>query len=267
MNITDMFKYDFMITALLVGSVVGICGAIVGQFLVLKKFAMIGDGLAHVSFAAVGIAILMETDPLLTALPVVLVASVFILRIKKVEGDAAIGLISAFSVALGIMFASLSRGFNVDLMSYLFGSILSISKADVTVALSLSLLILLVVWFMYEKLFSATFDQDFTTAVGVKTQYTDLALALVASLTVVVGIRVVGTMLISSMIIFPASSAVQWRLGFKATLALAVLISVVAVFAGLVLSFVYTLPSGAAIVMVHAIIFLISLIIRWGRKI
>lgn len=258
--ILEMLQYQFMQKAFIVGMLVALCTSILGQFLVLKRYSMIGDGLAHVSFAAVGLALALQQSPIIVAIPVVLVASVIMLRAKSIQGDATIGLISAFSVALGVLVASLSNGFNIDLLSYLFGSILAISNQDMYFSIALGVIILLGVIIFYDKLFATTYDEDFAKAIGLRVGFLDLMLAVLTSLTIVIGIRVVGTMLISSMVVFPTVSALQWRKSFLATMMIGATMSVLSVVVGLYMSYVFNLPSGACIVMLSGGYFLISYI-------
>ncbi|MDO4799330.1 MAG: metal ABC transporter permease [Bacillota bacterium] len=261
-TIAEMLRYGFMVRALLVGCAVAVCAAILGQFLVLRKFSMIGDGLAHVSFAAVGLSLVLGTAPMLTAVPIVLIASILILRLKSVRGDAAIGLLSSLSVAFGILVASISKGFNVDLLSYLFGSILAVTQTDLYIALALTAVILAIVLLVYERLFAFTYDETFARSLGLSAGTVDLVLATLTSLTIVIGIRIVGTMLISSMVVFPTVTAIQWRCGFRRTMFLSVFFSLTAVLIGLWVSFAWNLPSGACIVLVNGVYFTLSFVLN-----
>lgn len=227
--IGESLQYTFMQRAIIVGILIGICSAMLGVFLVLKKFSMIGDGLAHVSFATIAIALTLNASPLYVSIPVVIVASLFILRLNertKLHGDAAIGLVSSFSVALGVLIVSVSDGFNVDLFSFLFGSILLISEMDVYLSLGLAILIVSAVIFFYHDLFAFTHDEAFAKVMGINTNRMNTLIAILTSITIVLGIRVVGTMLISSMIIFPTVTALQIAKSFKWTMILSAFISV-----------------------------------------
>ena len=154
--ILESVKYDFIIRALLVGSLVGLCCSFLGIFLVLKKYSMIGHGLAHISFATIAIALLLGASPLIVSIPLVIAASILILKLGEkadIHGDAAIGLVSSFCIAIGILIASLAGGFNVDLFSYLFGSILVISKLDLTLSIILSIVVIIMIFLFYISLF------------------------------------------------------------------------------------------------------------------
>ena len=268
--IGESLQYTFMQRAIIVGILIGICSAMLGVFLVLKKFSMIGDGLAHVSFATIAIALTLNASPLYVSIPVVIVASLFILRLNertKLHGDAAIGLVSSFSVALGVLIVSVSDGFNVDLFSFLFGSILLISETDVYLSFGLALLIVSAVIFFYHDLFAFTHDEAFAKVMGINTNRMNTLIAILTSITIVLGIRVVGTMLISSMIIFPTVTALQIAKSFKWTMILSAFISVLSVIIGVIGSYVFNLPSGASIVMVNAFFFAIAFVMKQWRLI
>ncbi len=268
--IGESLQYTFMQRAIIVGILIGICSAMLGVFLVLKKFSMIGDGLAHVSFATIAIALTLNASPLYVSIPVVIVASLFILRLNertKLHGDAAIGLVSSFSVALGVLIVSVSDGFNVDLFSFLFGSILLISEMDVYLSLGLAILIVSAVIFFYHDLFAFTHDEAFAKVMGINTNRMNTLIAILTSITIVLGIRVVGTMLISSMIIFPTVTALQIAKSFKWTMILSAFISVISVILGVIGSYVFNLPSGASIVMVNAFFFAIAFVMKQWRLI
>lgn len=256
--IIEAFQYDFINKAMLVGGLIALCCAFLGTFLVLKKFSMIGDGLAHVSFASVAIALFFSVSPLLVSIPLVILASFLILKLSEgdnLHGDAAIGLVSAFSIALGVMISSLAQGFNVDLMSYLFGSILVISDFDVIVTVIFALIVIVTVILNYNNLFAITYDEEFAQVNGVNAKKMNYILAVLTSITIALGIRVVGTLLISSLIVFPTVSALQISNGFKSTIIISSIISVTCVFLGVLFSFVMDFPTGATIVVINAIFF------------
>lgn len=255
--IGEALSYGFMQRALIVGVLIAISSAVLGIFLVLKKFSMIGDGLAHVSFATVAIALFLGASPLLVSIPIVTVSSILIMRLNEkagIHGDAAIGLVSSFSVALGVLISSVSGGFNVDLFSYLFGSILAIQKSDLWFSVILALTVIFSVVFYYNDLFAITHDEAFSSVIGIPTKRRNYLISTLTAITIVLGIRVVGTMLISSMIVFPTVSALQISKNFKSTIIIASVISVFSVVVGLLGSYVLNLPSGAAIVIINGMV-------------
>jgi len=263
--VLEALQYTFMQRALIVGLLIAISSSFLGIFLVLRRYSMIGDGLAHVSFATVALALLLQQSPLLVSVPIVILASFLILKLSqenRIGGDAAIGLVSSFSVAVGVFISSLARGFNVDLFSYLFGSILIIGRTDVIYSIILSILVILTVLYFYNDLFALTFDEEYALIMGKRTTLLNQILAVLTSVTIVLGIRVVGTMLISSLIIFPTVTAMQISKSFKGTIVLAILISMISVISGILLSFAFDFPTGATIVLMNSAFFALATSVR-----
>ncbi len=258
-------QYAFIQRAYLAGSFIAVLCAMLGLYLVLRKLSLIGDGLSHVSFGAIALGLFFGIYPFYVAIPVVLAGSYFILRLTekaRLYGDAAIGIVSAVGIACGIILASLSRGFNVDLFSYLFGNILAISSQEVWLSLGLSLAVILIILLLYHDLFSVTFDEDFARISGIPTDRINLALTFLTSITVVLAIKVVGIMLVSALLILPAVTALQVARGFRGAMLTAVLCAVVSVLAGITVSFFLNLPAGAAIVILNAGFFVLSLLLK-----
>jgi zinc transport system permease protein len=256
--LTEAFHYDFIIRALVVGTFIALSCSFLGIFLVLKKLSLIGDGLAHVSFGSVAISLALGASPLFFTIPLVIIASLLILRLKekaKIDGDAAIGLVSASAVAIGVFIASTGQGFNVDLFSYLFGNILVIDNNDLYISIVLSVIVIGSIILFYHDIFAVTFDEDFAGIAGIKSRAINNLVVILTAVTIAVGIRIVGAMLISSMIIFPVVTALQFDRGFKQTIIIAAAVSVFSVFTGILLSFIINAPSGATIVIMNAIMF------------
>ena len=267
MNITSIFRllsYAFVQRALIVGLLIAISSSFLGIFLVLRKYSMIGDGLAHVSFATVALALVLNQSPLIISIPIVSLVSLLILKLSeenRIGGDAAIGLIASTSLAIGVFITSVSNGFSVDLSSYLFGSILIIAQSDVYLSLVLTVLIVSLVLVFYQDLFAMTYDLDYAKVSGRKTKRLNQLLSILTAITIVLGIRVVGTMLISSLIIFPTVSALRLSKGFKSTIIWAVIIAIISVMSGILISVTLDFPTGSSIVLINALLFgLISLI-------
>ena len=261
----EALQYSFMLKALLAGILIAISSAFLGIFIVLRKHSMIGDGLAHVSFATVAIGLFLNQSPILISIPLVILSSFAILKLSEsnnLNGDAAIGLISSFFVALGVMISSISSGFNVDLFSYLFGSILVISDLELIFSVILSLIVVIVILLFYNDLFAISYDEDFAKTMGINVKGMNYLVAVLTSITVVLGIRVVGTMLISSMIIFPTITALQISNSFKSTIFISVILAITSVIFGVFMSFIYDFPTGATIVMINSIYFVIFLAIK-----
>lgn len=262
MAIIDLLNYTFIQRAFLSGSFVGLACAALGIFLVLRKMSLIGDGLSHVSFGAIALGLFLGVYPFYVAVPVVLLGSYLILKITeraRVYGDSAIGIVSGVGIAGGVILASLSRGFNVDLFSYLFGNILAISAAEVVLSVLLSLAVLAVIYFYYWDLFSATFDEEYAKTTGIKTGRINTLLTILVALTVVLSIKVVGVLLVSSLLILPAVTALQLARGFRTAIFFACLFALVSVLAGIVFSFFLDLPTGATIVILNAGLFALAL--------
>lgn len=261
----ESVQYHFILKALLVGSLIALCCSALGIFLVLKKYSMIGDGLAHVSFATVAIALLIGASPLLVSIPLVILSSFLILMLNEkadLHGDAAIGLVASFAVATGILIASVARGFNVDLFSYLFGSILVISNLDVILSVVLSLVVIFTTFFFYNNLLAITYDEEFAKVIGLNTRTMNYLISVLTSITIVLGIRVVGTMLISSLIIFPTVTALQISKGFKSTIYISAATSIFCVIAGVFTSYIMNSPTGATIVILNAFCFVTFFLVK-----
>jgi zinc transport system permease protein len=257
-ELISFWQYGFVQKAFVAGAFVSVTCALLGTFLVLRKMSLIGDGLSHVSFGAVALGLFLGATPLYVAVPVVMASSIFILALSKranIYGDAAIGIVSAVGIASGVLLASLSRGFNVDLFSYLFGSILAISMAEVWFSVGLSLVVLFVLFLFYWDLFSATFDEEYAKTTGIRTGFIDTMLALLTALTVVLSIKVVGVMLVSALLILPAVAALQVARGFTKTLIFAGGFAFLSVLIGITISFFFDLPAGATIVLLLGICF------------
>jgi zinc transport system permease protein len=264
MELINLLNYSFVIKAYLAGSFVAALCAMLGLILVLKKLSLIGDGLSHVSFGAIALGLFLGLYPIYVALPIVLLASYLILKLTekaKVYGDAAIGIFSSVGIASGVILASLSKGFNIDLFSYLFGNILAINQTEVYLSVALSIIVLVIIIFLYHDLFSATFDEDYAKASGINTERINLILTFLTAITIVLAIKVVGVMLVSALLILPAVTALQNSKSFRLAMIQAVLIAVSSVIIGITLSFYADLPAGATIIIVNFLFFILSLII------
>lgn len=268
-SITEMFSYSFITRGIIVGGLVALCASLLGVTLVLKRYSMIGDGLSHVGFGAMAIGLAFNTAPLTVAIPVVVIAAILLLRISensKIKGDAAIGLISSSSIAMGITVNSLSGGTNIDLNSYMFGSILAISKDDVVICTAMSILVLLLFILCYNRMFAITFDENFARATGVKVDLYKTLLSVLTAIIIVIGMRIMGTLLISSLIIFPALTSMRIFKCFKAVMVSSVIISVTCFFIGITASYMYEIPTGAGIVLANLAAFVLFSVIGFLRS-
>lgn len=256
--IREMLSYPFLVRSMVVGILVSLCAALLGVSLVLKRYSMIGDGLSHVGFAALAIAMAFNLAPLSVAIPVVVVSAFFLLRISensKIKGDAAIALLSTSALAVGVVVISLTTGMNTDVCNYLFGSILAMSVSDVRLSIILSVVVLVLFVIFYNKIFAITFDENFARATGVKTELYNMLVAILTAVTIVLGMRMMGTLLITSLIIFPALYSMRLCKTFRSVLICASVMSLVCFLIGLGFSYVRATPTGASIVIVHIVVF------------
>ena len=265
MNIMiEMLSYPFMVRAFTVGILVSLCSALLGVSLVLKRYSMIGDGLSHVGFGALAVAAALNVAPLAVAIPVVIIAAILLLRVNSssvLKGDSAIALISTSALAIGVMVISMTTGMNTDVYNYMFGSILAMSADDVRMSVILSVVVLLLYIFFYNKIFAVTFDESFAKATGTRADAYNMIIAVLTAITIVVGMRIMGTMLISSLIIFPALISMRNFKTFKSVIICSAIVSVVCFLLGIILSYLYSIPTGASIVLVNTVALILSYLI------
>ena len=250
-GLLSMFSYHFMQRALVVGVLVSLCAALLGVSLVLKRYSMIGDGLSHVGFGALAVAAALGLAPLAVAVPVVIAAAILLLRVRtsaRIKGDAAIAMISAASLATGVIVVSVTTGMNTEISSYMFGSILSLSRGDAVLSVILSLTVLAMYLLLYPRIFAVTFDESFARATGTRADYCNTLIAVLTAVTVVLGMRMMGALLISSLIIFPPLAAMRVCKSFRSVTMCAAAISVVCFVLGMAASFTFETPSGASVV-------------------
>lgn len=263
--ILEMFSYSFIIRAVIVGILVSLCSALLGVPLVLKRYSMIGDGLSHVGFGALAVASAMNTAPLKIAIPIVVLAAFLLLRISnnsKIKGDSAIAVISTGSLAIGVIILSVSKGMNTDIYNYLFGSILAMSTEDVILSIILSLIVLMIFILFYHRIFSVTLDETFAKATGIKVNVYNMILAALTAVTVVLGMRMMGAMLISALIIFPAVSSMNISYTYKGVTFFAIIISIFSLISGICVSYIFSLPTGASIVTINLLIYIVCSMIK-----
>lgn len=259
----EILSYDFMVRALIIGTLVSLCAALLGVVLVLKRYSMIGDGLSHVGFGALAVAAAANLAPLAVAVPVVIISAFLLLRLSKnskIKGDAAIAVISSTALAVGVIVASVS-GLNTDLNTYLFGSILATTKADTILCILLSVVVIVVFFVFYNKIFAVTFDEDFSKASGVRPALYNMIIALLTALTIVIGMRIMDTLLISALIIFPALSSMKLCKSFKSVIVVSGALSIICFVSGLVLSYYLDIPTGPAVVLFNCAVFVVFYIV------
>ena len=250
----EALSYPFVQRAVVAGVMISLCAALLGVILVLKRYSLIGHGLGDVGFASTALAVALGLPVMAVSIPIVIVAACLIMfwsQRSKTGGDTAIGMVATGALSIGVIITAMSSGFNVDVNGYMFGSILAMSKEDVIFSVILSIAILILFVLFYNRLFLITFDENFAKASGINVGFYQFLIALLTALTVVMGMRMMGSLLISSLIIFPAVIARKLAASFKAVAVLSVILSVVCFLAGLVLSFKLNLPTGASIGMVN----------------
>lgn len=264
-TVIDMMSLAFIQRAVLVGTLISLCAALLGVSLVLKRYSMIGDGLSHVGFGVLTVATALGyTTPLYIAIPCVTICAILLLKMgnnSKIKSDSAIALISSTALAIGVAVTSLTTGMNTDVCNFMFGSILAMSKTDVYLSVAVSVIVAILFVVYYRKLFIVTFDEEFAKANGLKAKrYTNI-IAVLTALIIVVGMRMMGVMLISSIIIFPALTSMRIFKSFKNVVISSGIVSVVSFLLGIYLSYLYNISTGAMIVIVNLVIFILFTII------
>lgn len=247
----NMFHYEFMTRAVTVGILVSLCASLLGVSMVLKRYSMIGDGLSHVGFAAMAGASACGIAPLWAAIPVCIAAAALMLKISeksRLQGDASTAIVCSGALALGVMIISLSSGMNTDVNNYMFGSILSLSAQDALISRVLSVVVIVVFLIFYNRIFAVTFDESFARATGARAGAYNTVLAVLTAVTVVIGMRMMGALLISSLVIFPSLSAMRVCKRYRSVVVCSVIVSVVCFLAGITLSFARSTPAGASVV-------------------
>ena len=267
--ITTLFSYSFVTRAVVVGILVSLCSSVLGVSLVLKRYSMIGDGLSHVSFGALAIAAALNMAPLAVSIPIVIASAFFILRLSSnssIGGDSAIAIFSSAALAIGIIITSMTKGINADICNYMFGSILAMSESDVLISIILSVVVLVLYMLFYNRIFAITFDESFSRATGIRVNAYNMTIAVLTAVTIVIGMRIMGALLISSLIIFPALSAMQVCRFFKRVILTSAIISVFCFLGGIITSYLLEVPVGASVVVVNLCVFLIFSFIKKLRQ-
>ncbi len=263
-QLISALSYPFVLRAIAAGVMISLCAALLGVILVLKRYSLIGHGLGDVGFASTSLAVALGLPVMAVSIPIVIVAAcliMFLSQRSKTGGDTAIGMVATGALSTGVIITAMSSGFNVDVNGYMFGSILAMSSKDVVFSAVLSIIILGLFVLFYNRLFLIAFDENFAKASGIHVGFYQFLIALLTALTVVMGMRMMGSLLISSLIIFPAVIARKLVTGFKAVAILSAVLSVLCFLAGLILSFQMNLPTGASIVMVNLAVLVVVIIL------
>ncbi|MGI6359549.1 MAG: metal ABC transporter permease [Acholeplasmatales bacterium] len=256
----EIFTHPFMIRALLVGLLMAICTGLLSSFLVSSNQSLIGDGLAHTTFTGIVLGIILGNNPLYLAIPFTVIVAIIIkslITYTKLEGDAAIGLVSTFIIAVGFILISLSQGFNQSIESILVGSIFSTTWADILIVNTMMLILLSFITSSYSELVSITFDENYAKFNKINVVLYDYLLTIITAVIVVLGVKTIGTLLISAFIIFPAVSANTISKSFKEMIIKGIIINVVISLGGIFVSHYLNIQAGAMIIFLHGILFVV----------
>lgn len=271
-NLRLMLEPEFfraiILPALIGGIAVTICASLLGVTLVLKKYSMIGDGLSHIGYGALSVGAVLNLAPLKIALPAVIISAFILLRLNensKLHGDSAIALFSTTALAIGILVSS-KAGLTNDVSQYMFGSILAMSKEDVIISVVMSVIVILAFIFLYNRIFAVTFDENFAKATGVNSGMYNMIFAVLTAVTVVLGMMMMGSLLISSLIVIPTLTAMRVCRSFRGVVITSAIISVVSFLIGMFTALLMNTTPGASIVIVNAIFFVIFSLVGKFRK-
>jgi zinc transport system permease protein len=261
----EIFQYSFMVRALSAGLIVGLICPLIGIFLVLRRYSLMADTLAHVSLAGIAIGLITKVNPIITALATSIISSIAIEKLresKKVYGESALALFLSGSLALAIVLISFGRGFNVDLFSFLFGSITTVGEGDIGIILALGLTVVALIAAFYKELVYISFDEETARVTGIPTKVINTLLIVLTATTIAVSMRIVGILLISALIVIPVITALQLKKGFLQTIIFAEIISIFSVMSGIFASYYLNLAAGGSIVLITLVFFVIALIIK-----
>lgn len=264
-NLILYFEYPFVRYALIVGVLISLCSSLLGVTLVLKRFSFIGDGLSHVAFGGIAIASVMDlSNDMLVVLPITVISAILLLRTgqnAKIKGDAAIAMISVGALAIGYLLMNIfstSSNLSGDVCSTLFGStsILTLTQTEVWLCIALSIIVVLAFVFFYNKIFCVTFDESFAIATGTKAGVYNLIIAIIIAVIIVLAMNLVGSLLISALVIFPALSAMRVFKSFKSVTICSAILSICCSLLGIIISILGSTPVGSTIVAVDIVAFI-----------
>lgn len=261
----EIFQYEFMRNAVIAAVLVNIACGIVGTYVVVKRIVFISGGISHAAFGGIGLGYFLGVNPIVTAIPFSLLSAItigFISKKNKLSEDAAIGIIWAVGMALGIIFINLTPGYAPDLFSYLFGNILTIPISDLYIMLSMDLVIILIIALFFKEFYAISFDEEFSTVIGIPNRILYLVLLCMVALSVVILIRIVGIILVIALLTIPSSICRQFTYNMKKLMISSIAVGVILTVVGLWISYLLNLASGATIIMLLAIVFLFSFFVK-----
>lgn len=261
----EIFQYDFMIRAFIAGFIISILAPSIGIFLVVKRYSLLTDTLSHVSLVGVALGLLSGINPVLTAIAVSIVAALGMEKLrhaKKIFGESVLTLFLSGGLALSLIIFSTSKGLNVNIFSYLFGSIATVSENDLAMMAGFGLFVLLIIYFLFKRFFITAYDEELAQANGLPIKLLNITLMVLAAITISISMRIVGALLVGALMVIPVLTATQFGQSFLKTFLYGIGISLLSVIIGLFASFYLNLPSGAAIVMAALLLFVLSLAIN-----
>ncbi len=261
----NIFQYSFVIRGLEAGIIIAIVAPLIGTFLVLRRYSLIADTLAHVSLAGVAIGLLFNFNPILTAIVVTALSSLGIEKLrlsKKIYGESALALFLSGSLAVAVVIIGIAHGFNVDLFSYLFGSIVTVKQSDVTTIAIVGFFVLVLIFLFFKELVFVTLDEEAAQVNGIPVNFINTLLILLSSLTIALSIPIIGVLLISALVVIPVLTALQFKKGFKETILISVVFSILSVVSGIFISFYLNLATGGTIVLIALAFFFFAIIVR-----
>jgi len=262
----EIFSYGFMQRALVSGIAIALLCSVVGLFLVLRRYSLFGDAVAHSSFGGIAAGLLIGIYPMWTAYVVSLVSALVITRIKQkfdISGEASVAILLSSGIAVGLILISLSGGFNVDILSFLFGSILLVSVEDTVLILGLTGVILIIILLLYRELIYSTFNEEQAKVSGVPVEKMNYLIVFIAGITVVTSIQLVGILLISALFVIPNVTAIMYGRSFKQTALLSITFAVSSVIVGILISYLFDITPSGAIVMLSITIFAATIGLKW----
>ncbi len=261
----DIFNYSFMVRAFAAGLVIGTIAPLIGTFLVARRFSLIADTLGHVSLAGIALGLLLHVNPIITAMMASILIALVVDKIRQnkiVSGESALAMLLSGGLALAIVLVGLARGFNVDLFSYLFGSITTIRSEDLMIILPVGIAVAITILVFYKQLLYISFDEDGARVSGVNVNALNMMLMILTAITVSLSIRIIGSLLIGALLVIPVTSASQISRNFKQSIILSIIFSLVSVTIGLFISFYANLPAGGTVVLISLVIFIFSYLFR-----
>lgn len=261
----EIFQYDFMVRAFLAAFIIGILAPIIGIFLVIKRYSLLADTLSHVSLVGISLSVLLNINPVIGALITTSIAALGMDRLrggKKIYGESVLAIFLSGSLALSLVLLTFANGLNISIISYLFGSITTVTSTDIVIIFIFGLVVILLTSLLFKKIFLVSYDEELAKVNGLPVQTLNSLLMILSAITVALSMRIVGVLLVGALMVIPVLTASQFNKSFKRTFIMSILFSVVSAVAGLFMSYYLNLPSGATIVLVALGFFILSLFVN-----